>query len=89
LQYKRVIDPDASYVFLNDPDTGLPKQITETSLIPNPPNYNGFIAVINDSSLLANGVRYSVRVAAVSQVGVGAYCEPSIAIPGTVPSQIE
>jgi hypothetical protein len=89
LQYKRVIDPDASYVFLNDPDTGLPKQITDMSLIPNPPDYNGYIAVINDSTLLSNGVHYNVRVAAVSQVGVGVYCEPGIAIPGTVPSQIE
>ena len=89
LQYKREIDSDASYVFLNDAGTGLPKQITDTSLIPNPPNYNGYIAVISDSSLLANGVRYNVRVAAVSQVGVGAYCEPGIAIPGTVPSRIE
>ena len=89
LQYKRVSDPTTSYVFLNDVVTGLPKRITDVSLIPNPPDYNGYIAVINDSTLLANGVNYNVRVAAVTQVGVGVYCEPGIAIPGTVPSQIE
>jgi hypothetical protein len=88
LQYKRVSDPTTSYVFLIDSDTGQPKRITDVSLIPNPPDYNGYIAVINDSSLLANGVSYNVRVAAVSQVGVGVYCEPGIAVPGTVPSQV-
>ena len=88
LQYKRVSDSTANYVFLNDAVTGQPKRLTDISLIPNPPGYNGFIAVINDSTLLTNGVRYNVRVAAVSQVGVGVYCEPGIAIPGTVPSQV-
>ena len=92
MQYKTTGASDDSYIFLTDTPTGPPKQLTEISLKPNPPDYDGYTATIDVASgtgALVNGVQYSVRIAAVTRVGIGAFCVPGIATPGTVPSQIE
>ena len=93
LQYKTAADADDGYIFFTDaPPLGPPKELTEISLKPNPPDYDGFTATVEIASgagALLNGVQYSVRVAAVTRVGIGAFCVPVIATPGTVPSQIE
>jgi len=93
LQYKETTAPDSSYIFLKDSQNGTtPKQLVEISVKPNPPDYDGYTATVDIASgtgALLNGVQYNVRVAAVSRVGVGAYCIPGVATPGTVPSQIE
>jgi titin len=92
LQYKETGSADDGYIFLKDTPLGPPKQLTDTSTKPNPPDYDGYTATIDVASgigALVNGVEYSVRVAAITRVGVGAYCVPGTAKPGTVPSQIE
>jgi len=86
VQYKLSAAADSEYVYLKNTAGTAPKQITEFSTVPNAPGYDGYIASITN---IINGRSYSVRIAAVTRVGIGAWSTPSISIPGTVPSQIE
>jgi hypothetical protein len=86
IQYKLTSAADSEYVYLKNTAGTAPKQITEFSTVPNAPGYDGYVASIIN---ISNGLSYSVRVAAVTRVGLGAWSMPYISIPGTVPSQIE
>ena len=86
VQYKLTSAADSEYAYLNNVAGTTPKQITEFSAVPNAPGYDGYVANINN---LTNGLSYSIRIVAVTRVGLGAWCAPSTSIPGTVPSQIE
>ena len=86
VQYKLTTASDSEYVYLNNDAGTAPKQITEFSTIPNAPGYDGYVASIIN---ISNGVSYSLRVAAVTRVGLGAWSAPYTSTPGTVPSQIE
>jgi uncharacterized protein YjbI with pentapeptide repeats len=86
IQYKLTSAADSEYAYLNNTAGTAPKQITEFSTVPNAPGYDGYVATINN---ITNGLSYSIRIAAVTRVGLGAWSAPSTSIPGTVPSQIE
>jgi hypothetical protein len=86
VQYKLTSAADSEYAYLNNIPGTVPKQITEFSTVPNAPGYDGYVATITN---IMNGNSYSVRIAAVTRVGLGVWSAPSTSIPGTVPSQIE
>jgi len=87
VQYKLTSESDDSaYVYLKNTAGTAPKQVTEFTTVPNAPGYDGYVASINN---ISNGLSYSLRIAAVTRVGLGAWSAPSTSIPGTVPSQIE
>ena len=88
VQYKRSIDPDTAYQYVkNSVQQTIPRQYgnSDVSLVPNAPGYDAFVARIDG---LVNGTDYSVRVAAVTQVGQGQWSSPVQGKPGTVPSKV-
>jgi len=87
VQYKKASDSDNLYDYVKNPGQTTPKQYTNAnvSLVPNAPGYDAFFAIVEG---LANGTNYSVRVAAVTQVGLGEWSIPLEGIPGTVPSKV-
>jgi uncharacterized protein YjbI with pentapeptide repeats len=87
VQYKKASESDNLYQYVKNSGQTTPKQFTNAnvSLVPNPPGYDAFFAVIEG---LVNGTTYSVRVAAVTQVGIGQWSLPLEGIPGTVPSKV-
>jgi hypothetical protein len=88
VQYKRSSDPDTAYQYVkNSIQQPTPRQYgsTDVSLVPNAPGYDAFVARIDG---LVNGTDYSVRVAAVTQVGQGEWSSPVEGKPGTVPSKV-
>ena len=86
VQYKLTAAADSEYVYLNNDAGTAPKQVTQFTTVPNAPGYDGYVASIIN---LSNGLSYSLRIAAVTRVGPGAWSAPSTSTPGTVPSQIE
>jgi len=87
VQYKKASEPDNLYEYVKNPGQTTPKQYNSSniSLVPNAPGYDAFFAVVEG---LVNGTNYSVRVAAVTQVGLGQWSSPQEGIPGTVPSKV-
>ena len=87
IQYKKSSDSDSLYEYVKNPGQTTPKQYNSSnfSLVPNAPGYDAFFAVVEG---LVNGTNYSVRVAAVTQVGLGQWSSPQEGIPGTVPSKV-
>jgi hypothetical protein len=88
VQYKRSSDPDTAYEYVkNSVQQPTPRQYgsTDVSLVPNAPGYDAFVARIDG---LVNGIDYSVRVAAVTQVGQGEWSSSVQGKPGTVPSKV-
>jgi titin len=87
VQYKRSSDPDTAYEYVKNSGQTIPRQYgsADVSLVPNAPGYDAFVARIDG---LVNGTDYSVRVAAITQVGQGAWSSPIQGKPGTVPSKI-
>jgi uncharacterized protein YjbI with pentapeptide repeats len=88
VQYKRTSDPDTAYEYVkNSVQQPTPRQYgsADVSLVPNAPGYDAFVARIDG---LINGTDYSVRVAAVTQVGQGEWSSSVQGKPGTVPSKV-
>jgi uncharacterized protein YjbI with pentapeptide repeats len=87
VQYKRLADPNTAYEYVKNSGQTTPRQYgsTDVSLVPNAPGYDAFFARIDG---LVNGTDYSVRVAAVTQVGQGEWSSPVQGKPGTVPSKV-
>ena len=87
VQYKPASDSDNLYEYVKNPGQTTPKQFTNenVSLVPNAPGYDAFFAVVEG---LMNGTNYNVRVATVTQVGIGQWSLPLEGIPGTVPSKV-
>jgi uncharacterized protein YjbI with pentapeptide repeats len=83
VQYKAASAPDSTYQYVMNGNA--PKEHTDASLVPNPPGYDAFVSRVEG---LTNGTQYSVRVSAVTQVGIGEWSEPIQGIPGTVPSKV-
>jgi hypothetical protein len=88
VQYKVATAPETSYDYLKDTPQSDPKEVTSTTVEYDAANTLYYTAGIEGAILLTNGTQYSVRVAAVTTVGIGAYSEPILAIPGTVPAQV-
>ena len=86
VQYKLTAAADSEYLYLNNDAGTAPKQVTQFTTVPNAPGYDGYVASIIN---LSNGLSYSLRIAAVTRVGLGAWSAHSTSTPGTVPSQIE
>ena len=88
VQYKVATAPETSYEYLKDTPQSDPTQVTSTTIEYDEANTLYYTAGIEGANLLTNGTQYSVRVAAVTTVGIGAYSDPILAIPGTVPAQV-
>ena len=86
VQYKASSAPDSAYRYVMTVLGGtIPKQHTDVSLVPNPPGYDAFVSRVEG---LTNGTQYSVRVSAVTQVGIGQWSDVIQGVPGTVPSKV-
>jgi hypothetical protein len=88
VQYKKASDSNNLYEYVKNLGQTTPKQFTKNSnfsLVPNAPGYDAFFGTVEG---LVNGTNYSVRVAAVTQVGLGEWSLPIEGIPGTVPSKV-
>jgi len=87
IQYKPTSSPVQSYVYVNNTGQTTPKQFTRSdfSIVPNAPGYDAFVGIVDG---LTNGTLYDVRVAAVTQVGIGQWSDPVSETPGTVPSKV-
>jgi hypothetical protein len=87
VQYKKTSDSDNLYEYVKNPGQTTPKEYNSSnfSFVPNAPGYDAFVAVIEG---LVNGTSYSVRVAAVTQVGLGQWSSSIEGTPGTVPSKV-
>jgi hypothetical protein len=87
VQYKRSSDPDTAYEYVKNSGQTTPRQYgnSDVSLVPNAPGYDAFFARIEG---LVNGIDYSVRVSAVTQVGQGEWSSSVQGKPGTVPSKV-
>jgi uncharacterized protein YjbI with pentapeptide repeats len=88
VQYKVATALETSYEYLKDTPQSDPKQVTSTTIEYDAANTLYYTAGIEGANLLTNGTQYSVRVAAVTMVGIGSYSDPILAIPGTVPAQV-
>ena len=88
VQYKVATAPETSYEYLKDTPQSDPKEVTSTTIEYDAANTLYYTAGIEGANLLTNGTQYSVRVAAATMVGIGAYSDPILAIPGTVPAQV-
>jgi hypothetical protein len=87
VQYKRSSDPDTAYEYVKNIGQTTPRQYgnSDMSLVPNASGYDAFVANIDG---LVNGIVYSLRVAAVTQVGLGQWSSSIEGKPGTVPSKV-
>jgi hypothetical protein len=87
VQYKRSSDPDTAYEYVKNIGQTTPRQYgnSDVSLVPNASGYDAFVANIDG---LVNGIVYSLRVAAVTQVGLGQWSSSIEGKPGTVPSKV-
>ena len=88
IQYKKTSDPIQSYAYVKNTGQTTPKEFTLLNNFSKAPNAPGYDAFFGNVEGLINGISYDVRVAAVTQVGIGQWSEPVSEIPGTVPSKV-
>jgi hypothetical protein len=88
IQYKKTSDPIQSYAYVKNTGQTTPKEFTLLNNFSTAPNAPGYDAFFGNVEGLTNGVSYDVRVAAVTQVGIGQWSDPVSEIPGTVPSKV-